>query len=68
MVRVQAWRSGFGWGAGVCLGNSLYLWRLDMAGTNMVEQVRDGMQVRVADGRWIGNVRQVYICEAAISM
>ena len=37
-----------------------------MAGINMVEQVRDGMQVRAADGRRIGKVNRVYIREAEV--
>ncbi len=37
-----------------------------MAGTSMVEQVRDGMQVRSLDGKRIGKVRLVHTREAEV--
>jgi hypothetical protein len=37
-----------------------------MAGANMVEQVRDGMQVRSSDGKRIGKVRQVHERDADV--
>ena len=37
-----------------------------MAGANMVEQVREGMQVRSSDGKRIGKVRQVHERDADV--
>ena len=37
-----------------------------MAGGNIVEQVRDGMEVRSSDGKRLGKVRQVHTRETEI--